>query len=71
VPYPRAGFSRSEAESIPSHPKFPALEREVRDYWKDDHTFPASVAQRPAGADGANEFVLQLRVSRDWMIRNQ
>jgi isoleucyl-tRNA synthetase len=57
VPYPRAGFGRSEAESIPSHPKFPALEREVLDYWKDDHTFPASVAQRPAGADGANEFV--------------
>ena len=34
-------------------PDFPALEREVLDYWADDDTFRASVARR----DGASEYV--------------
>ncbi len=43
--------------AVPAHPSFPALEREVLDFWATDHTFQASVQQRPAGAGGSNEFV--------------
>jgi isoleucyl-tRNA synthetase len=58
VPYPRAGFTpRSGTESIPSHPRFAELERDVLAYWAADGTFGASIEQRPAGTDGANEFV--------------
>jgi isoleucyl-tRNA synthetase len=57
VPYPKAGFGQTEKEPIPSHPRFPDLEREVLAYWHSDRTFAASIAQRPAGVDGANEFV--------------
>lgn len=53
--YPRAGHTATE--SIPSHPRFAALERGVLEYWVTDGTFAASVAQRDAGPDGANEFV--------------
>ncbi len=56
--YPRAGFASSPGtEPIPSHPRFAELERAVLDYWSRDRTFAASVEQRPAGQDGANEFV--------------
>ncbi|HEX6942114.1 MAG TPA: isoleucine--tRNA ligase [Gemmatimonadaceae bacterium] len=54
--YPRTTFG-SRTTSIPSHPRFPELEGEVLSYWAADRTFEASVAQRPAGRDGANEFV--------------
>ena len=54
--YPRATFG-SRTTSIPSHPRFAELEGEVLSYWASDRTFEASVAQRPAGTDGANEFV--------------
>ena len=56
MPYPRAGF-KSAAEQIPSHPRFPEIERDVLSYWASDRTFQASIDQRPAGQDGANEFV--------------
>jgi len=42
---------------VTNSPDLPAIEREVLAYWRADKTFQASVAQRPAGADGANEFV--------------
>ncbi|AZI57675.1 isoleucine--tRNA ligase [Nakamurella antarctica] len=50
--YPKAG-----ALSVVAHPNFPALENQVLDYWATDHTFQASVDARPAGENGANEFV--------------
>ena len=52
--YPKAGFG---SNGIPSHPRFPELEREVLAYWAENRTFQASVDQRPAGTNGANEFV--------------
>jgi isoleucyl-tRNA synthetase len=55
VAYPKAGFGSKDA--IPSHPRFPDLERDVLAYWSGDDTFKASVEQRAAGTDGANEFV--------------
>lgn len=45
--YPQVGAS----------PRFPEIEARVRRYWDEDGTFVASVEQRPAGDDGANEFV--------------
>ena len=52
APYPRAG-----AGEVGAHPEFPALEREVLAYWAKDGTFQASIDQRPAGENGANEYV--------------
>ncbi|WP_232662190.1 isoleucine--tRNA ligase [Pseudonocardia sp. TRM90224] len=43
--------------TVPAHPSFPSLEREVLDFWDTDSTFVASVEQRPAGENGSNEFV--------------
>ena len=58
MPYPRAVVSGSpEPDAIPSHPRFPELERAVLAWWSADGTFAASVEQRPAGQDGSNEFV--------------
>ena len=56
MPYPRAGFKKDPG-SIPAHPRFPELERDVLAYWRADGTFQASIDHRPAGQDGANEFV--------------
>ncbi|MDQ1437569.1 MAG: isoleucyl-tRNA synthetase [Acidimicrobiaceae bacterium] len=39
---------------VPQQPDFPALEREVIEFWAKDDTFAASVEQRPGGD---NEFV--------------
>ena len=50
--YPMAG-----SDAVPAHPRFPELEREVLAYWESDGTFRASVEARPAGPDGAGEFV--------------
>jgi isoleucyl-tRNA synthetase len=36
---------------------FPAIERRILESWKSAGTFEASVEARPAGDDGANEFV--------------
>ena len=53
--YPKV--STSDSSSVPSSPKFPAIEERVLEYWKQDDTFQASIDQRDAGEDGANEFV--------------
>jgi isoleucyl-tRNA synthetase len=42
---------------VSASPDLPALERRVLDYWAADKTFEASIEQRPAGANGANEYV--------------
>jgi len=47
VPYPQ----------VDPQPNFPALEEAVLARWAADGTFERSVAQRPAGANGDNEFV--------------
>jgi isoleucyl-tRNA synthetase len=58
VTYPRSSVTPPGDQSpIPSHPRFPDLEREVLAYWAADATFVSSVEERPAGVDGANEFV--------------
>ena len=44
-------------KAVPSSPKFPEIEERVLEYWQDDDTFQASVDQRDAGENGANEFV--------------
>ena len=43
--------------TVPAHPSFPALEREMLEAWEVDDTFRASVEARPAGENGSNEFV--------------
>lgn len=43
--------------TVPAHPSFPEMEREVLDFWSEDGTFVASVEGRDAGENGANEFV--------------
>jgi isoleucyl-tRNA synthetase len=56
--YPKASTSRpGEALGVPSSPRFPEIEEAVLAYWAADGTFAASIHQRPAGDDGANEFV--------------
>ncbi len=50
--YPKAGEG-----AVPSQPSFPDVEQDVLAYWKADSTFQASVDARPAGDNGANEFV--------------
>jgi isoleucyl-tRNA synthetase len=42
---------------VPASPDLPALERRVLEHWAADGTFQASVAARPAGEHGANEYV--------------
>ena len=44
-------------DGVPASPDLPALENEVLAYWDTNRTFQASIDQRPAGEDGANEFV--------------
>jgi isoleucyl-tRNA synthetase len=53
--YPKV--SHTDATSVPSSPRFPAIEEAVLEYWDKDDTFRASVEQRDAGDDGDNEFV--------------
>ncbi len=53
--YPKARLGGDQG--VASQPSFPNLELAVLDYWETDRTFPASVDARPAGEDGANEFV--------------
>ncbi len=42
---------------VEPQPDFPALERRVLARWEREGTFAASIAARPAGERGANEFV--------------
>ncbi|HEY3896081.1 MAG TPA: isoleucine--tRNA ligase [Pseudonocardiaceae bacterium] len=44
-------------DRVPAQPSLPEVETAVLRYWQDDGTFPASVLGRPAGENGANEFV--------------
>ena len=46
-----------QTKGVPASPDLPAVERGVLDYWAADKTFEASVDQRPAGENGANEYV--------------
>src|SRR5215207_3283544 len=54
--YPKASAGAAEAKLTPT-PDFPRIEQDVLAYWKTDGTFQASIDNRPAGADGENEFV--------------
>ncbi len=47
MPYPK----------VDPQPNFPAVEDAVQAFWAADETFVASVRNRPAGDNGANEFV--------------
>ncbi len=47
------GYPRTGGTDVPAQPDFPALEREVLDYWEAGDTFRESIRQRPAG----DEFV--------------
>lgn len=53
--YPKV--SHTDATTVASSPRFPEIEEAVLTYWESDDTFRASVEQRDAGQDGANEFV--------------
>jgi isoleucyl-tRNA synthetase len=52
-----AGYPRAGAPGVTGHPDFPELERGVLAYWAKDKTFQASIDARPAGENGANEYV--------------
>src|ERR1022692_408151 len=54
--YPKASAGESGA-GVPASPRFPEIEERVLKYWAADDTFRASVRSRPAGENGANEFV--------------
>ena len=42
---------------VDPQPQFPQLETEVLGFWDADHTFEASIEQRPRGTNGDNEYV--------------
>lgn len=44
-------------DEVNPKPSFPALEEEILAYWKDHDIFGQSIAERPAGEHGDNEFV--------------
>jgi len=52
--YPKSPFGpAADAAALVASPRFPDVEREILDFWAEDGTFRASVAQR----DGAPEWV--------------
>ncbi len=53
---PRYPLHRPD-QPVPASPDLPGLEREVLAHWDADGTFQASIDQRDAGENGANEFV--------------
>ena len=60
--YPKASTDEAAqadgaSAGVPASPRFPEIEERVLRYWAADDTFRASVENRPAGQDGANEFV--------------
>ena len=56
--YPKARVDeRVGDDGVPSQPSFPKQEDSVLAYWAKDGTFQASIDARPAGKNGANEFV--------------
>ena len=50
--YPKSAFGAA-ADAVTPSPSFPDVEREILDFWKEDDTFRASIAQR----EGAEEWV--------------
>src|SRR5205085_12062630 len=58
VGYPKARVDeRAGDDAVPSQPSFPKQEDSVLAYWAKDRTFQESIDARPAGKNGANEFV--------------
>ncbi len=55
--YPLHRRSTDATVGVPASPDLPALEKDVLAHWDADGTFQASIDARPAGEDGANEFV--------------
>ncbi|QGK70877.1 isoleucine--tRNA ligase [Allosaccharopolyspora coralli] len=56
--YPKVHLqSDDSANGVEAQPSFPEIERRVLDFWAKDDTFRASVDNREAGRNGANEFV--------------
>ncbi|MEU4563753.1 isoleucine--tRNA ligase [Actinoplanes sp. NPDC023936] len=47
----------TDATGVPASPDLPAVERAVLGHWSADKTFEASIERRPAGENGANEYV--------------
>ena len=43
--------------AVDSQPNIPEIERRILEYWDRDSTFEASVAARPTGDGGSNEFI--------------
>jgi len=54
--YPKVS-SDPTTSGVPSSPRFPEIEERILEYWDEDGTFQASVANREAGENGDNEFV--------------
>jgi isoleucyl-tRNA synthetase len=52
-----ATTDRNHAAGVPASPRFPEIEERILRYWDGDDTFQASVENRDAGENGANEFV--------------
>ncbi|MGI6879794.1 isoleucine--tRNA ligase [Microbacterium sp. gxy059] len=50
--YPKSAFGPA-ADAVTPSPRFPDIEREILEFWKQDDTFRASIAQR----EGAEEWV--------------
>ncbi|KQY99317.1 isoleucine--tRNA ligase [Microbacterium sp. Root53] len=50
--YPKSSFGPA-ADAVTPSPRFPDIEREILDFWAQDDTFRASIAQR----DGSEEWV--------------
>ncbi|MAE95285.1 MAG: isoleucine--tRNA ligase [Deltaproteobacteria bacterium] len=48
---------QSPYPEVPAQPRFPEIEQEVLARWRRDDTFRTSIANRPAGDRGANEYV--------------
>src|SRR5690606_18228916 len=51
--YPRTSSFGPAADAIAASPRFPKIEREILEFWKQDDTFRASIAQR----EDADEWV--------------
>lgn len=54
---PAAHYPLHREEAVEAAPSFPQLEENTLAYWKANGTFKRSISNRPAGENGANEFV--------------
>ncbi|GAA5160717.1 isoleucine--tRNA ligase [Ornithinimicrobium tianjinense] len=50
-------LTSTSGNALTSSPRFPEIEEAVLAYWREHETFVKSVEARPAGENGANEFV--------------